>query len=1330
MPEEQLIAVLRAELSQFRAGMEEAARVAQQAMRRVQEHSERAAKGIDSVEKSLGVAKNALAAFGVTVSAGALVTLATDAVQAALRMQALETSFKAVTGSATAAQSALEFARATANRLGQDVVTTTASFQRFLAATRGTALEGDNARRAFTQVAGAARALGLSVDDTNGIFVALTQSISKGTIQSEELRGQIGERLPGAFQIAARAMGVTTSELSKLVERGLDASAFITRFGDQLERELGAGAEEASRSAAAAFARLGNEIQTFAVNAGKDLLSILQPLAELGTKVIAEFNKIAESRRQLDEQFRRANPAAFAPIAPGAQATDVGPERARQSAALREDLKVQQEQLALLIQEAETTKSIVDFRRQAVQAGQLPPAVLFEANTQLEEANKRLADQRTRVDALQKAYAGVLDEQRKIKSLSDTGFPSETPLLPKVEDVELLRSTLKELGQELKAQEATATLFGGGFATDQAAKIEAQFDRAQDRLKALTKAAEDLAGAFTKSPGFLETLQPGDRKAVEQFATDLATARMRVDELTKAREAFKAGEQEAEKAAREAAAESERLAEKRVKDLGDVQKEQAKTAEAAKKAAFEEIKARAEVGVAEQEYLQGQVEAQEKLDVLAGRAQSRFDAERVRVRQQIADIEAVVGVTEDTQRVLADNLARIQREQTSETERELKKQNAAYEQFAENVQKTVGDRIFDVLSGRVRSFNDLLGSIKDTFLRVLADMAAAALARPIIIPAITAVLGAVGLGGELAGGGGAGGATGASGGGGGTLNTLLSLGRTGQQLYSLAGKLGLLGSGAGTGAFAGSTSFLGATAPTAFYATTPAAAATIATGGVGAGAGSTAFLGATAPTATFATTPAAGATVAGGAAAPSSAAAAAGISAVVGGVGAGIGTGLLASQLLGELGLKGTGNAVLSGAAGGATAGFIIGSAFPVIGNVVGAIAGALIGAIGGYVSTLFGGQAPPGVHLRGSTGRAPQFGVNEAGQIDLLQGFRPDVLGRQIPRAGLDQIGQAIDTASIAAIEPLIQTLRQFPESFQRNAVGPLNDLGQELKSRFADLRFSGDDVVEQVQKFLEETLPTVTQEVFDPFVKLIERLAPVFADLDTAIKALEQRRNEILADIIGVRATIVEGTLTPERLFARRRGQFDELLSTFRGATPEQQAALAPQVSRLAEDVFRQAQGLFREDTEALFTVQQDLLTVLDEVEFAVRKTFLDARDQIEDQIDVLNASFAIQQNIEAGIAESVALLQRIAALLTPIGSFQTAPGEFRRIPRTGLALVHEGEIIGRRGGGMATVTINIDARGSNDAAGIGRESAAAVRQTIRSLQQTSRYRQDRGR
>lgn len=156
---------------------------------------------------------------------------------AGMAAERLRNSFEAATGSAAKGMDEFKFARAEANRLGLDLLTTSDAYLKLTAAARGTALEGQNTRDIFSAVSGAGRSLGLSAEQSEGALLAISQMMSKGTVQAEELRGQLGERLPGAFNIAARAMGVTTAELGKMLEGGKVISEdFLPKFAVELAK--------------------------------------------------------------------------------------------------------------------------------------------------------------------------------------------------------------------------------------------------------------------------------------------------------------------------------------------------------------------------------------------------------------------------------------------------------------------------------------------------------------------------------------------------------------------------------------------------------------------------------------------------------------------------------------------------------------------------------------------------------------------------------------------------------------------------------------------------------------------------------------------------------------------------------------------------------------------------------------------------------------------------------------------------------------------------------------------------------------------------------------
>ena len=67
----------------------------------------------------------------------------------------------------------------------------------------------------------------------------------------------MSEALPGSMNIAARALGTTTQELTTLIEKGIDATTFVQAFGDQVEKEFGGKAATATNTLASAWQRLG-----------------------------------------------------------------------------------------------------------------------------------------------------------------------------------------------------------------------------------------------------------------------------------------------------------------------------------------------------------------------------------------------------------------------------------------------------------------------------------------------------------------------------------------------------------------------------------------------------------------------------------------------------------------------------------------------------------------------------------------------------------------------------------------------------------------------------------------------------------------------------------------------------------------------------------------------------------------------------------------------------------------------------------------------------------------------------------------------------------------
>ncbi len=244
--------------SSGRVSSTDLARAAQQVQKRMQDlHGE-----LRLFPEDFRAMGSGAAALGSIIAAAGIGAMGKSIVETAISMEAIRTTLKAVSGSSAEAAKEFKFVTDESERLGLKLNVTAKSYAQIAAAAKGTSLEGKKIHDVFSAVAEASSALSLSGEDVKGVLLALSQMISKGSVQSEELRGQLGERLPGAFQIAARAMGVTTEKLGKMLEQGTVASnVFLPLFAAELRKTFGSALPDAVNSARAALQRLENHWQ-------------------------------------------------------------------------------------------------------------------------------------------------------------------------------------------------------------------------------------------------------------------------------------------------------------------------------------------------------------------------------------------------------------------------------------------------------------------------------------------------------------------------------------------------------------------------------------------------------------------------------------------------------------------------------------------------------------------------------------------------------------------------------------------------------------------------------------------------------------------------------------------------------------------------------------------------------------------------------------------------------------------------------------------------------------------------------------------------------------
>lgn len=174
-------------------------------------HSENASNGLDVLATSAIKAGTAIYSFQTALEAYRKI------MEVGLKKEASQRAAQFVLGD-EGAKRATEFVKNLANNTGVDQIETLSSFAKFSAGAGD--MNTDQKESLFSNVIGTSRLMGLSTDEINGILKAFEQMASKGKIQAEELRGQLGDRMAGAFQLFARSLGMTTEELDKAMKDG------------------------------------------------------------------------------------------------------------------------------------------------------------------------------------------------------------------------------------------------------------------------------------------------------------------------------------------------------------------------------------------------------------------------------------------------------------------------------------------------------------------------------------------------------------------------------------------------------------------------------------------------------------------------------------------------------------------------------------------------------------------------------------------------------------------------------------------------------------------------------------------------------------------------------------------------------------------------------------------------------------------------------------------------------------------------------------------------------------------------------------------------------
>ena len=1213
------------------------------------------ARAAEAAAGSQSLLTTAFATFGSTLSTlGIVVALSSivrafkdfsvGAVNAAIQFQSLQAVFRGTSGGVRQGGEAMAFVRDEATRLGVNFVSLATSYKNFNAASSALNIETKESREIFLSFANAARALGLSSDQLQHILVAVEQIMSKGKVSAEELRRQLGNSLPGAFAIAARSIGVTTSELDKMLKQGaLVSSDFILPFAREVQRTFGSLVPEQTQTAQAAFERFYNEIKFLTIAFGDSIIGAFKPALDFINKVLEGYRKEREAREGLQPAALRAP-----------QGESLGEVQRR-----LDDTADRINALRILLQKQEATQSnefdITEY------AKLLPASIGNRGNAFIPNINLQplkeliesqgfaagIAKTREELAALEKEYQKLLKTKERLDELlSDTGGASGEALVPFRKELKDITEFLKVLEEDLGILAKRRELFDVSGVTEVkdtlgdteglVASLSKELAFQQERYKAIEKAAEDVAKAIATNKGLQKEITPEIQAQVEKVRSKLAVQALSIQQLELEIEKQKdigKGLEAGDKQRREGIA-------KRQRDIEDAITEELREEEKSVKEKLKLIK----------EYVDAHLDIEKAITLATSKeTRSRVDDLRAKLAEEVKYYQDRRVEQEEIDKLITARTAEIHRVQTEELAKELKRQEALIRE-QEKPWRELGTRIENILASTferiLQGTTNILDGIKDAFIKLLARLAAEAAAAQIIIGIKAVVGGSLGAGAaSLAStvfgvsGGGVGGTVdtagivgSGSGAGGGTLGVAQEAlgglssaysiygGLTGQQSVTggLLNSLGagsllstpLFGTGVGvaTGAGTGSLASLGATTAPAFYGSGAAGAGGIAGGGgaffgtsvgvaTGSGTGSLTSLGATAAPTFYGSGAAGGIAGGGGASAAGASSTAITGSTILAGAGAGIAAGLLISQLLEAIGFGGTGNSVLSGAAGGAIAGTII---LPGVGTLI----GAGVGALGGYIASLVGGgKRRPQIDIQNVEGGPVSFNETLGGlTFDPFRitnaPFRD--IGQILPNVG-NKPHQTTYSNFIAAIGDaanqyfggIIEGFRSLQPQVQQALVQPLSVIAEQIRQHLEQTKFSGNDALQQLQDYFSTKLPEFTQNLLRPLTEALDKIDPYVSAFNEVIEEAQTRIEEVVALQAQGRLAIATqqanirrgGSPGTTELLLDRLATLGQLEGRLPGSTGQESLTLGNAIQEIVADIVQLADAL-RGQVEGLTT------------------------------------------------------------------------------------------------------------------------------------------------
>ena len=194
----------------------------------------------------------------------------------------------------------------------QEVITR--QFTSLTASVVGAGQSVADSEKVFRAIAAGIRGTGGNLEDMKAAMRATSQVFSKGKVSAEELRQQLGERLPGAFTLFAASMNKTPAELDKALEQGKVTLEDFMGFADLLFEKYGENAKILAQGPEAAGDRLQTATSELKDAIGKAITPIGALFQSTFSEIVVAITKSEGAMALITHTLKAIGVAAFVTV--------------------------------------------------------------------------------------------------------------------------------------------------------------------------------------------------------------------------------------------------------------------------------------------------------------------------------------------------------------------------------------------------------------------------------------------------------------------------------------------------------------------------------------------------------------------------------------------------------------------------------------------------------------------------------------------------------------------------------------------------------------------------------------------------------------------------------------------------------------------------------------------------------------------------------------------------------------------------------------------------------------------------------------------------------